>query len=374
MYHIRNFTKYVKNSSRVAHNSVNRKTRHFSITKYVVSMPKISTRTFGNYSYHNSDVKNSRHEESSPSTKIDIHSYPCPKFNTILNVCPEGQRMVVETLGRYSTIHQSGWFFALPFFQKIKYVVDTRELVISVNPQYAHTLDNVEIAIAAQLYLQCVDSYKVCYNIRDPLVAVVSHTQSAMRTSVGKTDLDHLLKDRTSINSDVNIALQNAEENWGIRVKRVEITQLTPDSKIAHAMDLQATAERERRQTEKNAEAKKKAMELEAAGYKEKLILEAEGNKQKAILEAEGKAESLRVETEAQVKSMEIMSVGGLSNADVLKFQTTLRYINAMFALCQSGKHSTLFMGKDMSSVGALTKNILNFTTSNEKPTSNEKL
>jgi regulator of protease activity HflC (stomatin/prohibitin superfamily) len=256
--------------------------------------------------------------------------------------------MVIETLGKFSHIAKPGWFLTIPVLQSIPYVIDVRELVIDVNKQHAYTLDNVQISIAAQLYLQITDVYKACYNVEQPLVAVISHTQSAMRTSVGKNDLDHLLKDRKSINKDVNEALSLTETHWGIKVLRVEITELTPDANIAEAMDLQAKAERERRQTEKNAEAKKRAVELEAEGYKNKMVLEAEG-----------KAKALLTETSAQVESVKMLKDVGLNNSSILSYQTTLKYIDGLYSLAQKGKHSTMFIGKDVSNADVFTKSIL---------------
>lgn len=289
------------------------------------------------------------------SVPAQVSNYPPKKCNTILNVCDSGYLMVIETLGKFSGIERPGWFFAIPFFQTIK-LVDVRELVIDVSKQHAHTLDNVQIGIAAQLYLQITDVEKACYKIKQPLLAIVSHAQSAMRTSVGKYDLDHLLKDRTSINKDVDTALIKSEDNWGIKVNRVEITELTPDVNIAKAMDLQATAERERRQTEKNADAKKRAMELESEGYRIKLINEATG-----------RAESLRIETEAHANAIKTLNQTGLQVQDVLKYQITSRYLDGLNKLALGGQHTTFFMGKDISSVNAMTSNVLELLNTPKK-------
>lgn len=297
---------------------------------------------------------------NSDNIRADIARYPPRKINTILNICPQGYNMVIETVGKFSRMQGPGLFFCVPFFQKINYVIDDRELVVDVHRQFAYTLDNVQIAIAAQLYITITNPYKTCYNVRQPLLAIISHAQSAMRTSVGRNDLDHLLKDRKSINRDVDEALHKTEDCWGIKINRVEITELVPDAKIADAMDLQATAERERRQTEKNAEAKKRAMELEAEGYRNKVILEAEGDKQRAILTADGKAEALRIETDAQASTIEKLARSGkLSEETVLSFQTTLRYIESLTNVANNGKHTTFFVNKDISDVNVMTKSIL---------------
>lgn len=282
------------------------------------------------------------------NTLFDIRSYPNSKTNTIFNVCPQGYKMVIETLGRFSSIKESGWFISIPLIQEIKYVVDDREMVIDVYKQFAHTLDNVQIGIAAQLYLRFTDVYKACYNIKQPLVAIVAHAQSAMRTSVGKYDLDHLLKDRASINRDVDNVLSKSAEQWGIKINRVEITELTPDNNIAKAMDLQATAERERRRTEKDADAKKRAMELESEGYKLKLINEATG-----------KSESILVEATALAKVINVLKESGIQPKDTLQLQIIQQYLSNLSIMANSGKHTTFFVGKDISNIKNMTANIL---------------
>lgn len=294
------------------------------------------------------NTSQNKHPLLDSNVPLDISNYPQSKANTILNICNQGSRMVVETLGKFSYVQEPGWFLAIPLIHEIKYVVDDRELVIDVYKQYAHTYDNVRIGIAAQLYLQITDAHKACYKVKQPLVAVVSHAQSAMRSSIGKYDLDYLLKDRASINRDIDAALSKSEENWGIRINRVEITELTPDENIARAMDLQATAERERRSIEKIAEAKKRAIELEAEGYKSKLINEASG-----------RAEALRIETEARAKAITAIEQTGIPLDDVLKFQMTQLYLDRLTHLAASGKHTTFFLGKDISNVKAMTGNVL---------------
>lgn len=161
-------------------------------------------------------------------------------------------------------------------------------MVIDVAKLNAYTSDNVSISVAAQLYVQIVDVESACYKVTQPLVAVMSKAQSALRAAIGHNDLDHLLKDRNTINTIVGDALSKSVEEWGINVLRFEITELSPDKRIQEAMDLQSTAERERRSAVIAAEGKKKAMELEAEGKKRAMEFEAEGKKRAVELEARG--------------------------------------------------------------------------------------
>lgn len=297
---------------------------------------------------------------STSMTYKEIAKYPNNKINTVLNICPQGYAMIIEGFGKYKYTQGPGLFLTVPIYHDIT-VFDTRELVLGVYKQYGHTSDNVMIGIAAQIYLQIIDPYKACYAVKQPLVAVVAHAQSIMRSSIGKYDLDHLLRDRVSINRDVHNALSASADSWGIKVNRIEITDLTPDEKVAKSMDLQATSERERRQTEKNAEASKRAMELESEGYKQKLINEAEGRKLQVINEAEGRAQSINIETKAEMDSITEYAKCGLNPRDILQYRTTLKYLDMMRSIASNGAKHTFFIGKDISNTNAMTKNIIDF-------------
>jgi regulator of protease activity HflC (stomatin/prohibitin superfamily) len=195
-----------------------------------------------------------------------------------------------------------------------------------------------------------MDSEKACYKVAQPLVAVMSQAQSALRTSIGKNDLDHLLKDRHNINLSVREALNNSVEQWGVDVSRFEITDLTPDKKIQEAMDLQSTAERERRAVVTTAEGRKKAMELEAEGKRRSWELDAEGRKYATELTAH--ADKIKVELDAQGTKNAAALIANIDPA-ILEYTVRMAHINMMQRLATEGKHSTYFVPKDMSALPA---------------------
>jgi regulator of protease activity HflC (stomatin/prohibitin superfamily) len=77
----------------------------------------------------------------------NLDTWPKSKSNFILNVCPQGNKMVVERLGKLSSIQEAGWFLAIPFLDNISYVVDMREKAISITPQSGITKDNVHVNV-----------------------------------------------------------------------------------------------------------------------------------------------------------------------------------------------------------------------------------
>ena len=270
---------------------------------------------------------NSQHSNIARNTNLNLADYPLIKPNTFVNFGKQGFQYVIEKFGKFDRIESAGLFVTIPFIEKI-YEVDMRQMVIDVDRLNAYTSDNVSIAVAAQLYLTFTDAEKSCYKVGQPLIAIMSKAQSSLRSAIGSCDLDHLLKDRNSINQMVNKSFMNSEDELGIKVIRFEITELSPDKRIQEAMDLQSCAERERRSIVIAAEGKKQAMELEADGKRRAAILEAEG------LE----------------RSSEIISK---ISENVLLYNIKMKHID-MVGKLSSGKHSTYFIPKDISALPAM--------------------
>lgn len=282
--------------------------------------------------------KFSSHPNIDKNTIINLSNFPLQKSNTILNFGKQGNQYVIERFGAYKRTADPGIFFTLPFLDRI-YEIDKREMVIDVSRQNAFTRDNVAISAAAQLFCTVKDPLKFCYGVSQPLVAAMSQAQSALRTAMGRVELDNLLKDRTSINDIVSASLGNTE-TWGIHVTRFEITELSVDKKIQEAMDLQSTAERKRRALVTEAEGKQRAMELEATG-------------KKIAIELEAVAKKSAVELEAQA----IVSAGATLNkvsSRILNYWLQKYHIKMVQDMAEKGTHSTLFVSKDMASLPVL--------------------
>lgn len=155
--------------------------------------------------------------------------------------------MVVERLGKLNSIKESGWFFAIPFIDQIRFVVDMREKALSITPQSAITKDNVHVQVSGNLYCQFVDPEKAAYGSKNPIYAVKQHAQSSMRAAIGELELDQILRARAELNTVIRATVQEAAEAWGLEIKRYEITEVSPDKFITEAMGRQAASERERR-------------------------------------------------------------------------------------------------------------------------------
>ena len=315
--------------------------------------------------------------------------WPLPKTNTILNIVPQGQQFVVERMGKFHSVEQSGWFLAIPFVDAITYRIDMREKAIEIEPQPAITRDNVSLEVSGNVFIQFVDAHKAAYGSFNPLYAVSQNAQSAMRAAIGKLELDEILHARQQLNDKVAAALAEASEPWGIQIKRYEITEILPDRQIQIAMDKQAVAERERREQVLGAEGLKKAAVLESEGIKQKLQNESEGElikvrnealaeKEKRVLEAEGEAQAIMARAEAQAKAISLVGDALATEEGQVAAQLEMarEYVEMYGDMGQ--KSNTIMFQKDAGDVNALlaqaatvfnTSSIqaANFNNSNEK-------
>eukprot|EP01036_Dinobryon_divergens_P025860 gene25860-34449_t len=263
--------------------------------------------------------------------------------------------MLIERLGKLHLIQEAGWFLAIPIIDSISYVVDMREKSLSITPQSGITKDNVQVRVSGNLYCQFVDAEKAAYGSKNPIYAVKQMAQSSMRAAIGELELDEILHARAKLNSIIKSSIQESASQWGVDIKRYEITDITPDRFISEAMDQQAAAERERRKKVLEAEGDKRSAELKSEGYKIRLKNESEGTliqvtneaearKRQMVLEGEGEAAVIQMRAKAQADAIKTISES--LNSDIAKEAATLalakEYI-AMYGLMGSQSNTMIF-------------------------------
>lgn len=229
-------------------------------------------------------------------------------FNSILNVCPQGERMVVERLGSLYKIYEPGLFVSIPCVDSIAFRVDMRERTINYPPQLAITKDNVSVEVSAVVFLQFVDAEKACYGASNPIVAVMELAKSAMRACAGELELDQMFHSRHLINDHVRNVMQNPAANWGVIVTRHEVLDVRTDKRINEAMDRQAAAERIRREKVLQAEGEKEEARLMSEGALIRLENESEGNRIRVENEARADAEAVRLKAEAESNALQTIA------------------------------------------------------------------
>ncbi len=208
-----------------------------------------------------------------------------------IRIVPQQHAWVVERLGRFHAVLQPGLNLLIPVADAVVYKFDLRETPIDVRPQVCITKDNTQISIDGVLYLQITDAKAAAYGTSNPIASVEQLAQTIMRSDVGKRQLDEVFSSRTELNTSIVSELDMAAVNWGIKVLRYEIRDITPPEEIIRAMEMQITAERGKR-----------AVIAKSEGDKQQAINVSEGERQQQINRAEGarQAQSLRAEGQAQ--------------------------------------------------------------------------
>ena len=229
-----------------------------------------------------------------------------------IKIVPQKQVKIIERLGKYHRTAEAGLNTIFPFLDSVRETLDLREQITKIEPQNVITRDNVTMEVDAVIYFAVMDPVRAVYEVQNLRWGIEQLTLSALRNVIGAMDLDHTLSSRDTINGQLRTALDAATQQWGIKVMRIELKNITPPEEIRLTMEKQMTAERTRRAVVTTAEGEKSSAILRAEGQKQSQIVSAEGSKQAAILAAEGQAEArLRVaQAEAQAIEMITKSLG----------------------------------------------------------------
>ena len=292
-------------------------------------------------------------------------------------VVPQQHAWVVERLGKFHAILNPGLNLIIPFIDNVAYKHLLKEVPLDVPSQVCITRDNTQLQVDGILYFQVTDPKLASYGTSNFIIAISQLAQTTLRSVIGKMELDRTFEERDGINHTVVAALDEAASNWGVKVLRYEIKDLTPPKEILHAMQAQITAEREKRALIAASEGRKQEQiniatgEREASiqrseGEMQAAINQSEGEKQAAINRAQGEAESIRLvalaNAEAIAKVAESMKVKGGLEATNLKVAE--QYIAAFSRLAQ--ETNTLLLptqAGDVSSMIATAMSIIKETS-----------
>ena len=201
---------------------------------------------------------------------------------------------IVMRFVKFHGITDSGLTFIVPFTDTIVRV-DMREQVISVPPQKLITKDNVTVEVDAVVYYKVVDPVKSQFEVQDFGYACTTLAQTNLRNLIGDRTLDETLVARDMINTNLRHVLDEATNNWGVKVTRVEVQKIDPPRDITEAMSRQMKAERDKRAAVLEADGIKQSQILQAEGFKQSEILKAEGDAQARITRANAEAEAIRL-------------------------------------------------------------------------------
>ncbi|RLB69287.1 MAG: paraslipin [Deltaproteobacteria bacterium] len=223
-------------------------------------------------------------------------------------VVPQRMEFIVERLGKYNKTLGAGFHILVPFLDRIAYRRSLKEVVIDVQSQTCITADNISIAVDGVLYMQVMDSKKSAYGIDNYEIAAAQLAQTSLRSVIGKIELDRTFEERDTLNQQIVAAIDAAATNWGIKVLRYEIKDLTPPQSVMQAMESQMKAVREKRAAIATSEGDRDSRVNRAKGLKEEAIAISEGEMTKQINEAKGKSQEIELVAEATAKGVKMIA------------------------------------------------------------------
>ncbi len=279
-----------------------------------------------------------------------------------LRIVPQQHAWVVERLGRFSRVLEPGLNILIPIVDSVAYKFDLRESPLDVAKQVCITKDNTQISIDGVLYMQITDPKAAAYGTSNPLMSVVQLAQTIMRADVGKKQLDEVLSSRGELNASIVSELDRAAITWGVKVLRYEIRDITPPREVINAMELQITAERQKRALIAKSEGEKQQAVNVSEGERQQQINRAEGAKRARILEAEGQAEA--VLTVAKATAEALATVGKALNEtggeDAMKMRLAQEFIAQWGAIAKES--SVMIVPQDMGDLSKVIGTALRIT------------
>lgn len=272
-----------------------------------------------------------------------------------VKVVPQQNAWVVERLGKFDSTLKPGLNFLIPFIDKVAYKHSLKEIPLDVPSQVCITRDNTQLQVDGILYFQVTDPMRASYGSSNYIMAVTQLAQTSLRSVIGKLELDKTFEERDIINAQIVQAIDEAALNWGVKVLRYEIKDLTPPKEILHAMQAQITAEREKRALIAASEGRRQEQINIATGEREAFIARSEGEKQAAINEAQGEAAAITAVADATATAIEriaaaIRQPGG---EQAVQLKVAERAVDA-YARVADKSTTTLIVPGNMTEVSSL--------------------
>jgi regulator of protease activity HflC (stomatin/prohibitin superfamily) len=271
-----------------------------------------------------------------------------------VKIVPQQHAWILERLGRYHATLTPGLNIVLPFIDRIAYKHVLKEIPLEVPSQVCITRDNTQLQVDGVLYFQVTDAMKASYGSSNFVFAITQLSQTTLRSVIGKLELDKTFEERDFINQSIVNALDEAASNWGVKVLRYEIKDLTPPKEILHAMQAQITAEREKRALIAASEGRKQEQINLASGAREAAIQKSEGERQAAINQAQGEASAILAVAEANAHAIEkigaaIQQSGGM---EAVNLKIAEQYVGAFGNIAKQG--NTLIVPGNMSDMSTM--------------------
>lgn len=299
-------------------------------------------------------------------------------------IVPQQQVWIVERFGKFIRKLEPGLNWTTPLMDIIAYKHSMKEDAIEIHEQMAITQDNVTVTLDGIIYLKIVDPIAASYGVENPHYALKQLVQTTMRSEIGKIPLDKCFEGRELLNVNIVASLNEATTSWGIRCLRYEIKDINMPDDIRKAMELQMTAERQKRarileseglrQSEINrSEGERQAKVNVAEGNKIKLVLESEAAQEDCVNRAIGESKAILSISEATAKGIEIIAnaIQKQGGEKAVALKTAEQYIEAFKELAKES--TTILMPADSSDAGSMVAKAMTIYDTLQKKTNTSK-
>ena len=276
-----------------------------------------------------------------------------------ISVIPQQTAWVIERLGKFHKVLSPGLNFIIPFIDKVAYKHSLKEIPLDTPSQVCITRDNTQLSVDGILYFQVTDPKLASYGTSNYIVAITQLAQTTLRSVIGKMVLDETFEERDLINNQVVSAIDEAALNWGVKVLRYEIKDLTPPAVILQAMQRQITAEREKRAVIFESEGRKQEQINLATGAREAAIAKSEGEKQSEINVAEGKAQATIAIANSTAQAIATIARASQEQGGntAINLKVAEQYIEAFSNLAKT--NNTLIVPSNLSDISGMVGSVM---------------
>jgi regulator of protease activity HflC (stomatin/prohibitin superfamily) len=255
-----------------------------------------------------------------------------------VRMVPQQSVWIVEKLGKFDRALEPGLNFLVPYIETVAYKHSLKEYAMEVQEQTAITRDNVTLVLDGIIYLKIIDAVHASYGVANPVFAVTQLAQTTMRSEIGKLTMDAAFEERDRLNTNIVTAINQAAQSWGIQCMRYEIKNISPPASVLKAMEMQVSAERQKRAVILESEGRRQSEINVAEGAKQEVVLRSEASQIDQINRARGEAEALLMVAEATAGSIRKVAeaINEPGGHEAIELKVAEQYVDAFKGIAKT--------------------------------------